>query len=120
VYEHGQLTDDLTVKLFKVPTGRKYRLDRAIYVNPTGLAADAENYFNIKVRVKSTTIAANWSTETGTQGTIGADTFVTLALSATDANLVASGGDEVSAFFDETGTATLPPGRIILEGRYVA
>lgn len=124
VHEHGQLTGDTTVKLYKVPAGRNFRLDRATYVNPTGLAADANNYFDIKVRVKSTTVAAHWSTQTtggspGGQGALVADTWVDLVHSATDLDMVAEGGDEISVFYDETGTATLSPGRLVLEGRFV-
>jgi hypothetical protein len=124
VHEHGELTADLTVKLYKVPTGRTFRLDRVSYINPTGLAAHADNYFVVKVRVKSTTVAAQWSTQTtggtpGGQGTLTANTFVELVPVGADTNRVASGGDEISVFYDEFGTATLPAGRLVLEGRFV-
>jgi hypothetical protein len=107
---------DATVKIYKVPAGRKFRLDKARYINPTGLVQDAANYFNIKV-LKTTTVMANWSTLTGQQGSIAADTFVDLVLSATDANRVAAGDEVISVFFDEGGDTTLPAGRLVLEGR---
>jgi hypothetical protein len=113
-YEHGSLTADTTVKLFAAVS--EFLLESARYINPTGLAADAANYFNIKL-VETAVVMANWSTETGQEGTIAADTFVDLTLgTAADRTLAAD--EELSIFFDETGTATLPAGRIQIEGRY--
>jgi len=123
-YDHAQLTADATVILFKVPSGKKLRIEKATYINPTGLVAHAANFFNIKIIKATSTLIANWSTETGEEGTIAADTFVDLVLGATDADQVvvggaASGADLVKVLFDEDGTATLPAGRIVIEGRYV-
>ncbi len=114
--EHAQVTSDTTTKVYKVPTGRKLRIDRVLYVNPTGLAQDAANYFAVQVK-KGSTVMASHSTQTGAQGTLTADTFVELVLSATDANRVADAGDEITMVLDETGTATLPAGKLVLEGR---
>lgn len=118
-YDHVELTADLTVKLFKVPSGRKIRVDGVKYVNPTGLAQDASNYFNLKLLKGASTVAFNWSTHTGDQGSIAADTFVDFAASSTDADKVFDGGDVMSIFFDETGTSDLPAGRLVIYGRYV-
>ena len=115
-YDHAQATADVTTKLWAVPSGRSFRLDRVWYNNPTGLAADAANYFNVIVQKGSITMA-NWSTETGQEGALSADTPVELAKSATDADLVADGGDVISLKLDETGTQTLPAGRLVIEGR---
>jgi hypothetical protein len=112
-YDHAQVTADTTVKLYKVPAGKKLRVVGVDYINPTGLAEDAANYFNIKV-LKDATVMASWSTETGQQGTIAADTFVALANSATDADLVAAAAAIIALFLDETGTATLPAGRVAI------
>lgn len=117
-YDHAALTADTPVKLLKVPAGKKFRLDKAEYINPTGLAQDAANYFAIEVK-KDATVMASWSTLTGAQGTIAADTFVDLVKSGTDANLVAAAGAIISVNFDETGVQTLPAGRIVVHGRYV-
>jgi hypothetical protein len=114
-YDHIQVTADTTIKLFTVPAGKKLRLLKAEYVNPTGLAQDATNYFTIKV-LKGATVMASWSTLTGAQGTIAADTFVDLVNSATDADLVADAAAVISLFLDETAAATLPAGRIVLHG----
>lgn len=106
---------DTAIKLFK--GRRRFIIEQVRYVNPTGLAADAANYFDIQVLIGAT-VAANWSTETGQEGTIAADTFVDLTM--------ATGGDNVGALdavvslnLDETGTATLPAGQIQIEGRYL-
>lgn len=119
-YDHVEVTGDLTVKLWKVPAGRSFRLDRALYINPTGLAEDASNHFNVKV-LKGSTIMANWSTDSDLAGTnsIPADTFIDLTLSSTDADTVAAAADVISLFLDETGTQTLPAGRVVLEGRLI-
>ena len=115
-YEHVSVTADTTVKLWTVPTGRQFRIDGAWYNNVTGLAVDVTNFFDIQV-LKGSTVMANWSTETGEEGALVADTPVDLSLSATDANQVADAGDVIALKLDEDGTATLPAGRIVIRGR---
>lgn len=119
-------TADRTVKLFKVPAGKNLVIDGVDYINPTGLAADNSNHFEIALKKGSTKMAA-WSTDgNGTnfngdanEGTIAADTFVALTLSETAANLHATGGDVLSLSLDETGTQSLPAGRIVVRGRWL-
>ena len=53
-------------------------------------------------------------------GTLVADTPVDLQLTATDADLVVAADAQISLFLDEDGTATLPAGELVLEGRYVS
>lgn len=116
-FDHGQLVDaSLSTKLFTVPPGRKFRLDRAWYNNPTGLVAHAANFFDIQL-LKDATVMANHSTEVGQEGTITADTPVYLVASATDDDLVADAGDELILTLDENGTSTLELGRLVIEGR---
>jgi len=117
-FDHATAVDaDRTDKLWKVP--RAFRLERVSYVNPTGLANHAANFFVLKL-TKGATVAASWSTETGEEGTLTADTFVDFTLSATDADLVFAADDEMKLFLDEAaGTATLPAGRITIEGFYL-
>lgn len=114
-YDHVQVTGDTTVKLYKVPAGKRFVLIGVDYINPTGLAEDAANYFNIKI-TNAATVMANWSTLTGAQGTIAADTFVALVNSATAADLVAAAAAVLALFLDETGAATLPAGRVVIRG----
>jgi hypothetical protein len=116
-YDHAQLTATTAVKLFKVPAGRKLRIDAVDYINPTGLAADASNYFALSLA--GNTDIASWSTQTGAEGAIAADTFISLVMSATDADCVLSAGDGLEVSFSETGTATLPAGRLVVRGRWV-
>lgn len=123
-FDHAETTGDVTTKLWELP--RAFRLERATYVNPTGLAADNDNWFDISVKNGATKMAA-WSTDgnglgingDAAEGTIAADTFVELTMSDTDTDLVAAAGDVISFVLDETGTATLPAGRVVIEGRYI-
>lgn len=117
-FAHGSVTADTTVKLWTVPSGRSLRITRVWYNNPTGLAQDASNTFNIKI-TDGTNIAASWDTTTGAQGTLTADTPVDLVLSATDANRVIAENEVVTLLLDETGTATLPAGVGMIEGYLV-
>lgn len=121
-YDHAQVTGDTTVKLDKIPSGRKVRIDSVQYVNPTGLAEDTTNVFAVKL-MNGSTVIASWSTDSDlltADASIPADTFMNLTLSSTDADKLLAGGDVLSLFLDEGGSATLPAGRIVVRGRYVA
>lgn len=115
-YENGSLTADANVPLMEA--SRKFRIDKAKYVNPTGLAADASNYFDIQVK-KGSNVALNWSTETGEEGTLTAGEWATLSEASDKSRLVFDAGDLLSLTFDETGTATLPAGYLVLECSYL-
>lgn len=112
--DHASTAASLTTKVWKVPAGRSFRINRVFYNNPTGLAANASNYFDIRA-LNAALIAAKWSTLTGSDGTLAADTPVELVLQ-TDANRVLPAGTVLSFAFILTGTATLPAGRVVLEG----
>lgn len=117
-YDHAQATADATVKLDKVPPGKTLRIDSVQYINVTGLAQDPANYFTIKV-TDGTNIVASWSTQTTAgQGSVPANTFVTLVL-GTGGNPVLVAGEVLTLFLDETGDTTLPAGRIVIRGRYI-
>ena len=111
----GNTTVDTTVKLFKAMI-RSIKVTRVSLILPVGLTADASNYCNFKIIKGASTIMANWSTQTGMQGTITANTHVEMVLSATVANLYLADGDIMSLFIDVTGTPTVPPGRVVIEG----
>jgi hypothetical protein len=120
-YDHAELTGDLEVKLLKVPAFcAAFRVDKVEYINPTGLADDATNFFEISVMNGATVVAGPLTTEgVGGAADLDADVFVELDLSATDADTVLAPGDVLSVLFDETAAATLPPGRIVIHGRYI-
>jgi hypothetical protein len=95
------------------------RLVRATYINPTGLAEHADNHFALSVKNGSTVMAGPYSTDAdgvAVDDSLAADTFVDLTLSSTASELVAVAGDVISCLADEGGTATLPPGRFVIEG----
>ncbi len=115
--DHAALTATTTVLTYKVPAGRTLRLDRASYVNPTGLVADAANSFTGTVKNGATVAATVFNTATTGGATLPVDTFVEGVLSATDASRVFQAGAVVSLVLTETGTATLPAGTFVLEGR---
>lgn len=48
-FAHAQVTAGLASKLWQCPAGRTLRIDAVPYVNPTGLAEDATNYFTIAI-----------------------------------------------------------------------
>ncbi len=118
-YDHAALTDTLAVKLYKVPTGRRLRIDRISYINPTGLVGHGTDAFAGEVKNGSTVVASLFNTDTGDAGgaSLAADTFVEGVLNATDANRVLAAGDILSAVFTEDGSATLPAGHLVIEGR---
>lgn len=116
---NASLTADLEDFLYTVPTGKVLVLDSATYYNATGLAADVSNYFNIKVQLDGgTRVAFNWSTQTSAQGALVADTASAL-VAGTLANRTFVGGERIDVMFDETGSATLPAGRVVVTGRLI-
>lgn len=115
----SSLAATATEKLWKAKN-RAFRIDRVYYNNPTGFAQDTTNYWTIQVLTDTSTVGASWSTRTADQGTITADTPVDLVLSATDANCVVLDTKILSAKAVKTGSpAALPPGALVIEGRYV-
>jgi hypothetical protein len=118
-YDHAALTADTTVKLYKVPAGKSLEVTRVSYINPTGLALDPTNAFALQLKNDSTVVAAiaNTDTDDNPAGVaIPADTFVEGVLSATAANVWLDAAEVLSILFDEDGTATLPAGRLVVEG----
>lgn len=119
-FDHPSVTATTTWKVWQVPAGHKFRIDGVKYINPTGLAADNTNAFAATVQNAATVAVAVFNTDGNdvpAGASLAADTFVTGTLSATDANRVFSAGDVVSFVVTEDGAATLPAGRIVIEGR---
>ena len=120
-FDHPAVTADTTWKFFKVPAGRKLKVDAVEYLNPTGLAEHAVDFFALSLKKGSTVMAGPLSTDSAGAGDngIAADTFTTIPLSATAADTVAEGGDVLAFFADESaGAATLPAGRVVVHARY--
>lgn len=98
-------------KFWKNKTGRQCRVKSVQYHNLTGLATHADNWFVIALK-QGSVVVADWSTDTGEEGTIAADTHVSLTLSATAADLIIEPDEVLSLMLTEGGTATLPAGQI--------
>lgn len=114
---HAQVTADTTGAVFFVnhPT-KRFRVDKVQYVNPTGLAADAANFFALQIK-NDTAVVADWVTQTGQEGALGAGEYENFTLSTTDADLVLEPAEKLHFVLDETGTATLPAGTFFIWGR---
>lgn len=104
-----------TAKMHKA--ARAGVLEVVDYVNPTGLVQDPTNYFDIELKNGATSMC-KWTTLTGAQGTIAADTYVTIPLNAALANYTFAAGDVISLVLTLHGTQTLPAGRITFHARY--
>jgi hypothetical protein len=108
------ITTDTTIKLMTVD--EDFDVDQVEVISPVGLATDAANYYVISLK-KGSTIMASWSTLTGAEGALTANTLMSMTLSATVGNRRASKGDVLSLSLDETGTQTLPAGHVVIRGR---
>lgn len=111
-YDHGTEAATATVKLWGSKT-RAFRVDRVWYNNPTGFAASTTDYWTITIKDGST-VLASWSTHTTDQGALTANTPVDLVIQSTT-DLAA--GDTLTVVFTTTGApASLPAGRLVIEG----
>lgn len=117
-YDHPQVTATTTWKIFKAKH-RPFKVDSVRYISPTGLAADATNVFAGTLQNGSTVVATIFDTDSDTGAALAADTFVDGTLSATPANRTLAADDVMSLVATEGGTATLPAGRVVVEGRYI-
>jgi hypothetical protein len=118
-FDHALASATITHQLFTAQ--RAIRIDLVEYINVTGLAGHASNFWTIGLQ-KGSTVMALWSTDSDivTEGTITADTFIAPVLSATDANRVTAAADVVKLVLTKAASAAnLPAGRIVVHGRYV-
>ena len=100
--------------LYTVPAGRRLRITRVMYNNPTGLAGNVSNFYVIQI-LNAALQAFSWSTSTAGQSTLTANTPVEFVKNATDANAVLPAGTSLSYSAVLTGAATLPAGRVVIE-----
>jgi len=103
-YEHPLASATIQHKLFS--PRRESRLVAVQYVNPTGLVAHADNYWEIDVIQGASTLMARWSTDTTGEGTLGANTVVSLTNVATDADLIIPANTLISILLTKAAAAT--------------
>lgn len=118
-FDHPQVTASTTWKVWKCPAGRTFVVERASYINPTGLAADGINAFLGEVKNGATVMATLFNTDSGDAGgaALAANTFVEGALSATAAEKWLDAAETVDLTVTLEGVQTLPAGRLVIEGR---
>jgi hypothetical protein len=110
------ITSTTTLKL--MVTERPFQLESVELISPTGLTQDASNYYVISLN-DGATVMASWSTLTTAQGSLTANTFKEMVLSATVANRYTATGDVLSLVMTLHGTQTLPPGTVVVHGLYL-
>ncbi len=119
-FTHPSVTATSTYKVFKAH--RTYRVTRITYINHTGLAEDTTNTFAGDVKVGTDVVAALFATDSdlaGADNSLAASTFIVPTLNTDDAVCVLEAGEELLLVLTEGGTATLPEGRLRVEGYYV-
>jgi hypothetical protein len=115
---HAEATATVTIPIDQPRSDfGPWRVDLVRYVNPTGLAEDAADYFELELLVDGEP-AASWSTEVGEEGSIAAGTWVDLTLGEV-IDRVGQTGERLDLRLTKNGSATLPPGRVQVEGRYL-
>ncbi len=117
VFDHPENADGGAVVTNFLYATERIVVDEVRYVNVTGLAADAANYGELKLLQGAVEVAV-WSTETGQEGTIAADTYVQLT-NGTEPNRIVEAGEELTFSVAESGTTTIPAGRFEVHYRVV-
>lgn len=112
--DDDQITATTNVKLGTFDTD--FDIDAIEITCPKGLTQDAANYFALAVK-KGATVMASWSTLTGAQGSLTANTPKSMVLSVVAGATRAVPGDVLSLDATLTGTQTLPACKIHIIGR---
>lgn len=119
-FSHGSTTATTTIKVWRAPANRPFVIDRITYINVTGLAEDTANNFAGAIKNDGNLVADLFNTDSDldpdTGASLAANTWVE---PATLTNRRVEGGDDITLVLTETGTATLPAGSGLIEGRYV-
>ncbi|MGN6103650.1 MAG: hypothetical protein ACTHU0_00970 [Kofleriaceae bacterium] len=116
---HAEQTANATLNVWRAPVGRAFRIDRVLYINPTGLAADATNAFRCELKNGATLVATVFNTDSNdapTGAALVANTFIELTSDAEIPSRLVDVGNTLSIVFTEDGTAILPPGQLFVEG----
>lgn len=114
-YTHAALTATTSEEVFKAT--RRMRVLGASYGNATGLAQSGTNSFALSlVKTGGVTVATGANTASVA---IPAGGFTAMSMSAVNGAVILEPGDVLSFVATETGTATLPAGRLNIELAYV-
>ncbi len=101
-------------RAFKTLKARKRtRVERVDYINDTGLAVDAANYFAVAVKNGSKVINTLANTHSTDGAAITANTIYN-GTDGTEADRTLEAGDVATFEATKTGTATLPAGTLVL------
>lgn len=111
-YQNASLAATTTWPLYTAWTATRVR--RAFYVNPTGLALNASNYFTIELKRGATVVANGISTATAA---LVASAWTSMTI--VPASAVLAAGQSLDVVFTRTGTATLPIGQLLIELAHV-
>ena len=107
-FDHAALTATTSVEFFKAT--KRTRVVRAYYGNATGLAASGTNSFALTLSKTGSVVVATGANTATTA--IPAGGFTAMSMSTVAGAVVLEPGDVLSFVATETGTATLPPGRL--------
>lgn len=119
-FAHAAIAATTTAFITKLKSDRQFVVDEVVYDNPTGFAQDPANTYKVEIK-KATgpTSMAAWDTTTGQQGTLTADTPVSL-VNAVLANRTATVAERLNLVITKTGApANLPAGSGFIRGHYV-
>lgn len=120
-YAHASVSDTTTWKISKPSVD--YIVDQVDYINVTGLAVHADNFFTLIVKVGANTLVQVANTESDSDpvgAAIPADTWIQkVASDLTAASRNGAAGDEITAVATKAGVQTLPAGLFRIRGRYL-
>jgi hypothetical protein len=118
IIAHAQVTADTTFFKGILSLTRSFIIASVGYYNETGLAGSTGNSWSLALQNAAVGVAASWSTETGGEGTITADTCVELTNGSLTNRTVAAGAF-IKLYGDLTGSKTLPAGFFVIRGYLV-
>lgn len=114
---HAANADGGTQTNIVAKLARRAVVTKVRYYNATGLAAHGSNHALLSLKQGAVTIA-DWSTETGQEGSITAATWIDFTLGAA-ADLIVEADESLTFVVAETGTTTVPAGQWTAYGKYV-
>lgn len=122
VKEHAENANAGTQTNRVAKAHRRMVIESVRYVNPTGLAADNDNFATFSLKNGATTIAT-FHTEADAMPagvTLTANAYQDATLSSTPADLIVAVDDVLDWVVAESGTTTVPAGRVEVYGRFLS